>query len=415
MIVTNSFKEICKAANKATQLQVKELNDSLKLASKLGGLEKKTAEESAHKRAKIATILVVQGSQGAGKTYSILMRWIFLAIRSDHHEHCTIVTSTMPALRTGAIKDFETICDENDIPRNGTKTPYVMRVGKWTFEFFSIDDELKARGGRRHRLFINEANRLPWKIARHMIARTHIEVIFDFNPHESFWAHEQYVNTEEGQFVKLTYKDNSELPASEVEAIERHAPWGSMPDENFWRVFGLGEIGMVEGMILDRYKKYKDLPADCDYAESIGCDFGGRDAMTAVKVYVDYKHRRLFWNEIYYAPSTPDADLMAEAILSSPLYNKDIVPSDHDLVCQRTLQKRGIKVLNAIKGKLKEDLRLIKSWNLFIHEDSKNLIYEADNYKYKEVKGMLIDYPDQTCSEHAIDGGRYGTTFLIRD
>ena len=148
-------------------------------------------------------VKVVQGSQGAGKTYSVLQGWILKAGRGKKPQLCSIVTDTMPALRTGAIKDFKEICDNEDIPYKGTKTPHVYKIGKWTFEFYSVDKESKGRGGRRDRLFINEANRMSWKISQQLISRSHKEVILDFNPVEHFWAHKQFVETGEGDFVKL--------------------------------------------------------------------------------------------------------------------------------------------------------------------------------------------------------------------
>lgn len=362
-----------------------------------------------------ASIIVVQGSQGAGKTYSILQRWILLAVKSTTPQHCSIVSDTLPNLKTGAIKDFEEICDKEGIARTGTRHPYVMKIGMWTFEFFSVDVEKKARGGRRDRLFLNEANRLTWKIARQLIGRTHTEVIMDFNPVEEFWAHEQYVETGVGKFIKLTYKDNEHLPQSEVDAIERHAPWGIVPDENYWRVFGLGEIGFIEGMIFSGYKPYADLPAGCQYQESIGCDFGGVDPMTATKVWVDHENRRVYWRSLFYAANCPDVDEMANAIIASPYHKSDTLACDHDTVAIMSLRKKGLNAMNAIKGRLKEDIRLIRSYQLFVHEESVDLKNEMDNYKYQERKGKFIEYPDQTCEEHGIDAGRYGTTIIIRD
>jgi len=363
-----------------------------------------------------AVIIIIQGSQGAGKTYSVLQRWLLLAVKSTTPQHVSIVSDTLPNLKTGAIKDFEEICDNEGIARTGTKTPYIMKVGMWTFEFFGVDDEKKARGSRRDRIFINEANRLTWKIAQQLISRTHIEVILDFNPVESFWAHEQYVETKVGKFIKLIYNDNEQLPKSEVDAIERHAPWGVSPDANYWRVFGLGEIGFIEGMIFKGYKPYSELPEGINYQEAIGCDFGGRDPMTATKVYVDHKNRKIYWRSIFYAANCPDVDIMSDAIKASPLYKKDdVLACDHDTVAIFSMRKKGLQAQTAIKGRLKEDIRLIRSYQLYVHEESKELKEEVNNYKYQQRKGKFIDYPDQSCEEHGIDGGRYGTTIIIRD
>ena len=190
-------------------------------------------------------IKVVQGSQGASKTYSILQLWILLSLKSKTHQHCTIITSTMPLLRSGAIKDLEQILNYDKIIYHRIKNPFIYKIGAWTFEFLSFDRDNKGLGGRRDRLFINEANRMRWAIVRPLIARTHKEVFLDFNPSSRFWAHKQFVDTGDGEFVKLTYKDNEYLPDAEKLEIERYAPWGSSPDSNYWRVYGLGEIGFV--------------------------------------------------------------------------------------------------------------------------------------------------------------------------
>jgi phage terminase large subunit len=322
----------------------------------------------------------------------------------------------MPALRSGAIKDFKNICDEEGVFYYGTKTPHVFTINKWTFEFYSVDKEAKGRGGRRDRLFINEANRMRWSIARQLIARSHVERIFDFNPVEKFWAHDNFVDTGEAGFVQLTYKDNEMLPQSEIDDIERHAPWGSVPDENYWRVFGEGKIGFVEGQIFKNYKKYKKIPKDCEYQEAIGVDWGDTDPMTAIHVKVDHKNKRAYYKQLFYA-SQASVESLAEAIKAQVENWEDVITlCDHEPKLIRML--RGDHDIPAIKankkGTLPADIKLMKEYEMFIHEDSTEMIYEMDNYKYQQKDDLFIDYPDQKCAEHAIDAGRYGFKNCVR-
>lgn len=356
---------------------------------------------------------VIQGSQGASKTYSVLQRWILVASQSKIKQHCTIVTGTFDSLRSGAIKDFETICVNEDIPYYGTKNPTILHVNKWTFEFFSVDKENKGLGARRDRLFINEAIRIPWKIARQLIARTHVERIFDFNPSHSFWVHEQYVDTKDCDFLKLTYKDNEALPQSEIKSIERHAPWGIVPDPNYWRVYGKGEIGFIEGAIL-QYKTFDTLPTGVRLQHMIGVDFGWNDPLTGTMVHIDRKNKRLYWREMFYA-SKASHDDFARVIKADPQYK------GCNLICDASapreimeLRKRGLPALGSDKkGGLASDIRRLKQYELYIHKDSKNLIRESDNYKWQEKKGVFIEYPDQSCEEHAIDGARGASIILM--
>ena len=355
--------------------------------------------------------LVVQGSQGAGKTYSILLRWCLLAMRSKAQQHCSIVSATMPQLRGGAIKDFLTICTREGIPYSGTKSPFIYQINNWTFEFFSVDTESKGLGARRDRLFINEANRIPWKTARQLIKRSHIERIFDFNPVAKFWCHDNFVDVDLCAFVKLTYKDNEMLPATEVEDLEVHAPWGKLPDPNFWRVYGLGEIGFVEGQILT-YDTFTDLPA-VDLQQSIGVDWGWDDPMTAVKVWVDHKNKRLYWKEIFYASFAEESDLH-KTIQQHPDYRGDVVLCDHSPRSVRAARAFGLSARNAVKPQLTDRIITVKQYKLYIHEGSANLRREVDAWKYQEKKGVTVFYPDQNCADHAIDAAMYGTCFIVR-
>lgn len=361
---------------------------------------------------------VIQGSQGGGKTYNILIRWILKALYSDEKQICSIVTSTFPALRDGALKDFLEICENNNIVFSGTKHPSVYKIRKWTFQFFSIDKENKGLGGRRDRLFINEANRIDWKIARHLINRTHRERIFDFNPVESFWAHEQFVDVDDCDFLKLTYKDNELLPKAEIEGIEKHAPWGTNPDPNYWRVFGLGEIGFVEGVIFPNYETFEELPQGRRFKTCYALDFGWNDPMGCVRVDYDKFNSELYVTEIFYSPEATHEQLV-NAIKNDPHYRKQIIVCDSQGLREIMDLRKSPYGLNTIScdksAGLVSDYRRLKKNKLFIHKSSKNLLeLELPNHKWKEVKGRFIEYPEDDYN-HLIDPIRYGNTFLMNN
>jgi len=354
----------------------------------------------------------IQGSKGASKTYSILQRWLIMASKSKTNQLCSIVSDTLPNLKTGAIRDFEKICLAEGITPIGTKSPYVYRVNNWTFEFFSVDKENKGLGGRRERLFINESNRISWKIARQLIGRTHKECIFDYNPVESFWVHTQFVDVGDCEFIKLTYKDNQYLPDNEIEAIEKHAPWGSVPDDNFWRVYGLGEIGYTENMVFKDFKEFKELPEGIDYQETIGIDWGGTDPQSAAKVYCDHKNKKLYWIELFYVSNAMD-EVMFEEIKNSPYYNNDIVLCDHSPIQIRRAIDNDLEAYKARKPQLVTRLSILKNYTIYIHEDSENFKREMRNYKYQERGGIITNYPDQRCDEHLIDAASYASIYSI--
>lgn len=380
---------------------------------------------------------VIQGSQGAGKTYNILSRWVLMANASEEKELITITSSTYPSLRTGAMTDLVNILDNEGIDYSIVTSPNtIITVRNWTFEFRVFANEKLARGPRRQRLFINEADRMPWGIARHLIGRTSKERIFDFNPVLKFWAHIFYVDVNECSFVKLTYKDNEKLPISEVESIEKHSPWGSNPDENYWRVFGLGEIGFAKGQIL-RYKIYDDFLENPDLLIAYGVDWGWNDAMTCVKVYIDHKNERLYWRELFYGSKCKEADLHKSILSTEPFeyfnesegkvlvckgnpeqYNThEVVWCDHDPRARRDMLKAGISARNAIKKTIAGRVQSINKYELFIHKDSTNLIREAGAWVYKSriINGMeeFTPIPDPDCEDHGMDAASYGSVPLM--
>jgi phage terminase large subunit len=357
---------------------------------------------------------VIQGSKGAGKTFSILTRWILMALKSENKQFCSVVSATFPQLRDGAIKDFETICDLLGIDYHRTKTPYTFQINNWRFNFFSVDKENKGLGGRRDRLFINEANRLDWKVARQLIGRTHKEVIFDFNPVTHFWAHKYFVDVNDCDFIKLTYKDNEELPLSEIESIEKHAPWGSVPDENYWRVYGLGEVGFIEGQIFKNYELYEGLPENYHYS-AMGIDFGWEDPLTCIKVYVDKDKKHLYWSEMFYASQVKYPEFV-ESIKGHEEFDKnDVANCDHAPRDIYELRKLGIKAIQAYKaGGITERIRMTKQYKLFVNKKSLNLIRELENYKYQTKGDNIIDYPAPNQQDHAIDAAGYGSMGIIK-
>jgi phage terminase large subunit len=153
---------------------------------------------------------------------------------------------------------------------------------------------------------------------------------------------------------------------------------------------------------------------DAEYQESIGVDFGDKDPMTAVHVKVDHKNRKVYWKQLFYASEAPLEDLAKEVKRQVPNWGEVLMWCDHDPKLIRMLRDLDLPAYKANKKNgLSADIRLIKQYELFIHEDSEMLIYEMDNYKFQKKGDLFIDYPDQSCEEHAIDAGRYGTTKCV--
>ncbi len=359
---------------------------------------------------------IVQGGQGASKTISILQIWIIKAQRSNKKQYCNIVSATFPHLRDGAMKDFIEICERDNISHLHNKSDHTFIINKWIFRFFAVDKEHKSRGGRRDRLFLNEANGIPWEIARHLIGRTHGETIIDFNPEKKFWAHTYFIDPKNCSHLTVTYKDNHVLPKNEIDRIEMYAPWGSIPNENFWRVYGEGKLGFTEGTIF-HYQTFKEPRTSSSMLAAFGLDFGWTDPLAFVRVDFDKKRKHLYWQELVYERNLKYSNL-ALFLKNHKKYNKNF-----HTICD-SADPRSIMVLRqyawmhrfwkANKTKIAVGIRQLNQYKIFVHEDSKNLLEEMNDYTYKKVGDYFTDEPQMKSPDHAIDACRYASQFLTK-
>ena len=218
---------------------------------------------------------VVQGSTSAGKTYAILQIWIINALEQNPKfiGINSIVSESMPHLRRGAEKDFFDILlgEGLYIRENHNKSNHTYKIGECVLEFFSADQDDNLRGARRKNLFLNEANNIKEAAYDQLEIRTEHNIWIDFNPVADFWGLHQ---GEEPLIV--TYKDNQYLSDNIVKAIESRRD-----NEQWWRVYGLGLLGTVEGVIITNWEPINGVPEEAELLGH-GLDFGFSNDPTAV-------------------------------------------------------------------------------------------------------------------------------------
>ena len=194
-----------------------------------------------------------QGGTSSGKTFGITPILINRALSVPNLE-CSIVAESTPHLRRGVIKDFKKILIAtnrwNRSQWHSTTSTYTFLNGS-TIEFFSADDDSKLRGARRDLLYINEANNVSFDAYQELSVRTKGDVYLDWNPTAPFWFHEHLENDDDVDFIILTYLDNESCPQSAIDFIlkAKEKAKTSKYWENWYRVYGLGLIGNLEGTV----------------------------------------------------------------------------------------------------------------------------------------------------------------------
>ena len=156
-------------------------------------------------------IKVIQGGQGAGKTFSILILIINHA-SSNPDKDIYIASQELSKMRITVIKDFIKIMrsfgifDKNNW-KGGKEYEF---TNKSKITFIGLDKEDVGKGLRSDLIFLNEANKTKFETYRELTTRAK-QVIIDFNPNNEFWAHTEVLDRPDAEFLLLTYKDNEYL------------------------------------------------------------------------------------------------------------------------------------------------------------------------------------------------------------
>jgi len=362
-----------------------------------------------HVKESKAKIQVHQGGSRSGKTFSILTALIELCHKNSGLV-ITICRKTFPALRATAMRDFFEILNKEDVynPDLHNKSDATYQLWGNMVEFISIDQPQKVRGRKRDVLFINEANEINLEDWRQLLLRTTGRVLIDYNPSDEFhWIYEEVIPREDAEFFRTTYKDNPFLPESVVMEIERF----KTADENFWKVYGLGERGTSQSTIFTHWTEINQVPNEYKLL-NIGLDFGYTNDPTAiVRVYTDGHGFAV--DELCYATRLTNSDI-SKVLRDNQVNRSDVVICDSaEPKSIDEIHAHGFNTHGARKGKdsVKNGIQFLHSRPLLITARSVNLIRELRNYKWKEDKnGKQLNEPVDNFN-HAIDAMRYAITF----
>ena len=351
-------------------------------------------------------VRIVQGGTSAAKTYGILAVLIARASAVPEIE-ISVVAESIPHLRRGALKDFIKIMKWmnkwHESQFNKSLLTYQFLNGS-SFEFFSADDSSKLRGARRDVLYINECNNITFESYNELAIRTKKAVYLDFNPANEFWVHTELKDEPDSEFIILTYKDNEALDKSIVEQIEKNRLKAETSSywSNWWRVYGLGEIGMLEGVIFSNWKQIDVLPAEAKLI-GIGLDFDyTNDPTSAIEIY-NYNGTRIL-NELVYQTGMLNSDIAKRLPKNVVVYADSSEPKSID-----EIKRYGITIKGVTKGKdsINYGIDVMQQQEYLVTSNSVNLIKELRAYCWDVDKaGTRLNKPIDN-NNHAIDALRY--------
>lgn len=357
-------------------------------------------------------IRAIQGGTSAGKTIGVLEYLIDLAQRDTTPTITSIVSESFPHLKRGAILDFLSIMQQQNYFKdkrwNKTDFTYTFETGS-KIEFFSVDQPGKVRGPRRDRLFINEANNISYDTFDQLEVRTKEFIILDWNPVADFWYYEKVAGRSDCEQIILTYLDNEGLDKRIVDAIEQRKN-----RKGWWQVYGLGQLGEVEGKIYKDWQVIDEVPHNARL-ERYGVDFGYTNDPSAV-VAIFYYDGGYVVDELCYAKGMSNKQI-AETILAQPEVLQGLVIADSaEPKSIDDIKTYGINIQPAAKGadSVTNGIQLVQDQRMSITKRSVNVIKEYRNYLWKVDKdGKILNVPEHEYS-HAMDAIRYAMSSLLK-
>jgi len=352
-------------------------------------------------------IRIVQGGTSSSKTFTIIPFLIQYAIQSPNSE-ISVVSESIPHLKRGALKDFLKIMKWTDNYNhnnfNQSNLTYKFSNGSY-IEFFSADQPDKLRGARRDILFINECNNVTFESYQQLSIRTKKFIYLDYNPTNEFWVHTELMNDENSDFIILTYKDNEALDNSIVKEIERAKEKAKTSSywENWWRVYGLGQIGSLEGVIFNNWKTIDKIPQEARLI-GYGVDFGYTNDPTAIIEVYKWNETRIV-NEICYQKGLSNSQIAKYITSKESAWCDSAEPKSI-----AELTSYGIRARGVTKGadSIKFGIQIMQDQEYLVTSNSVNLISELRKYAWDKDKrtGETLNKPIDNFN-HAIDALRY--------
>ena len=349
-------------------------------------------------------IIIEQGGTRSGKTYNILMWIIFDYCAKNKGKVITICRKTYPSLRATAMRDFFEILKSNDLYDESlhNKSSSEFKFKGNTIEFISLDKPTKIRGRKRDLLYINEANEITFEDWQQLIFRTTGRIIIDYNPSDEFhFIYDKIKPRDDVDFFVTTYKNNPFLSEDIISEIERLKDI----DPNYWKVYGLGEVGASQSIIF-RVNDCVDIPETATFL-SYGMDFGfTNDPTTLVEVWKQGDD--LFLKELLFKTGLTNRDIDNHLRLLG-VERKEIFADSAEPKSIEELYRMGWNIKPATKGQgsINIGIDMMKRYKIHITRDSLNMIKEFKNYKWAEDKNGVVQNTPVDMFNHTIDAVRY--------
>lgn len=359
--------------------------------------------------------VAVRGGQGSSKTFSILILLINHASSKDN-KSIYIVSAELTKMRDTVIKDFVSLMRDSGLfneERFLAGREYRFPNGS-IIKFIGLDKEDVGKGLRSHVVYFNEVNKVNQETFRQMASRSD-KIYLDYNPDAEFYIDTDIIPRQDCDFIQLTFKDNECLKEGERDEILNYFNKGYNTDgtikdaywANLWQVYGLGNIGNLQGIIFDNWKEIDAIPTNAEFI-AYGMDFGfTSDPTTLTAVY--RLDKDLYLNELIYSTGLTNSDIIAKLKELGVTPQQMIVADSAEPKSIEDLRRAGFRIEGANKGgdSIRNSIDTLQQCGLYITSTSLNAKKEARAYRWAtDTNGKNINVPEDK-NNHFWDSVRY--------
>ena len=215
----------------------------------------------------------------------------------------------------------------------------------------------------------------------------------------------------DAELIVLTYADNEALPATIRADIEANrakavtsAYWA-----NWWRVYGLGQLGQLVGAIFDDYELIDEIEPSRTKFVAYGLDWGYSTDPTAL-VAVYQRGDVIQIREMLYERGLTNQDIAAKLKDFGINRHWEIIADSAEPKSIEEVYRMGFNIKPAQKGadSVRNGIDVLKRYKIQVTKDSTNLIKELRNYAWATDKnGKETGVPVDGAFNHGIDALRY--------
>lgn len=358
-----------------------------------------------------ARVKINQGGTSSGKTYSIL-EVLFVRL-IEKKKLATVVGQDIPNLKRGALRDLtDRILPANPWMKaaitkyNAGERIFYFRNGS-VLEFVGYEDEQDAKNGKRDIAFFNEANGVTWAIYQQVAMRTADEIFIDYNPNAEFWVHEHLIGKPEVETFYSNFTHNPYCP----DDIKQYL-WALRDrDRQAWRVYGCGMTGAILDLCFPRVTVVPEMPKHLS-KRGYGMDFGYRNSPSTLIECGLANGNEIYLNEIFYTVGMSPDEMAQEMRTAGIKRGVQVWADPADFRAVEYLRKEfTLPEFTKKADSVRFGISLLNQYDLFITENSLNLLKEQKQYRFKRVargekEGQLDEAPIDAYN-HAWDAIRY--------